>query len=114
VDVKKGTFILKDVGVDVDEVLARKLKERGDAKGDDGAKPQAADAGKTRVVAISAKTKIYIKFRSSPSIANNLELGLKDLQPMVDYPVTVEVALDAEPPVAAKVVAWRGTPWKVN
>src|SRR6476469_1252387 len=69
VDVKKGTFTLKDVGVDVDEALARKLKERGDAKGDDGAKPQAADVGKTRVVAISAKTKIYIKFRSSPSVA---------------------------------------------
>ena len=110
VDVKKGTFTLKDVGVDVDEALARKLKERGDGK----PAADAGDAARTRVVAIEAKTKIYIKFRTSPSVANNAEMRLADLQKMVGYPVSVDVARDAEPVVAAEVIAWRGTPWKVK
>ena len=107
IDPAHGTFTLEQVGVDVDEALSQRLKERG-------AKDAAADAGKTQVIAINAKTKIYIKFRTSPSVANNVEQELKDLQKMIGYPVTIEIAHKADPPVAAKVTAWRGTPWKLK
>jgi hypothetical protein len=112
VDAAHGAFTLERVGVDVDEALAQKLKERGKDKDAKAAKPQAAE--NTQDVSISARTKIYIKFRTSPSVANNVELGLKDLQKMIGYPVTVEVAVAGEKPVAAEVVAWRGTPWKLR
>ena len=110
VDAAHATFTLEQVGVDVDEALAQKLKERGKDNDAKPAKPQAAD--KTQDVSISAKTKIYIKFRTSPSVANNVELGLKDLQKMIGYPVTVAVV--GEKPVAAEVIAWRGTPWRLG
>jgi hypothetical protein len=106
VDAKHATFALDKIGIDVDEALSQRLKERR------AADPQ--HDGETLTVSTSAKTKIYIKFRSSPSVANNLELGLKDLEPMVGYPVTVEVARSGERPVAGTVIAWRGTPWKVS
>ena len=109
VDVAHGGFTLERVGVDVDEALAQKLKERRKDNDAKHAKPQAAD--RTQDVSISARTKIYIKFRTSPSVANNVELGLKDLQKIIGHPVTVDVAVAGEKPVAAEVVAWRGTPW---
>ena len=113
VDVKRGTLTLDDVGVNVDEALSRILKERGKDAGAGGpAKPRAAEDGKTRVVAINAKTKIFIRFRSSPSVANNVEHELKDLQRMTGYPVTVEIGAKGEGGIASEVIAWRGTPWK--
>ena len=113
VDAKHGTFTLEKLGADVDEVLTQKLKERGASKEDAGdAKPREKE--KTRVVAIDAKTKIYVKFRSSPSVANNAEQQLKDLERMVGYPVSVMVGREGEPPVAAEVIAWRGTPMRIR
>ena len=115
VDARNGTFTLEQVGVDVDEALAANLKERGKDEGAGGrAKPRAAGDAKTQVVAINAKTRIYIKFRSSPSVANNVEMQLKDLEKMAGYPVTAELATAGDKPVAAEVVAWRGTPWRVS
>ena len=111
VDAKHGTFTLENLGADVDEALSRKLKEPR------AAAPGPAEAGRgsdTRTVSVSGKTKIYIKFRTSPSVANNVELALKDLEPMTGYPVSVELAQAGERPVAATVVAWRGTPWRIS
>jgi len=114
VDVKHGTLTLDDVGVDVDEALDRKLKKQG--KENDGrgpATPRTAGEQKAQVViAITAKSKLYVKFRTSPSVANNVEQSLTDLQPMVGYPVTVTIGQNGEHPVASEVVVWRGTPWK--
>ena len=114
VNVKGGTFTLEQIGVDVDEALARKLKERGKVAGGTTATPQAADGGKSQVLKVGAATKIYISFRSSPSVSNNLERELSDLQAMVGFPMTVELGANGEPPVAATVTAWRGTPWKLR
>ena len=113
VDAAHATFTIGNVGVDVDEALSRRLKERDGAAGKN-AMPQAADAVKTQVVGIDAKTKIYIKFRSSPSVSNNAEQSLKDLERMVGWPVTLEIGRKGDPVVASEVIAWRGTPWKIS
>ena len=114
VDPEKGSFTLERVGVDVDDVLMEKMKERGeDGKKDD--KPKAAkDSGETKTFTTSAKCKIYIKFRSSPSSGNSVERTLADLGPMVGWPVTVKSRVKADQPIAFEVTAWRGTPWKVS
>ena len=119
VDPEKGSFTLERVSVDVDDVLLEKLKEQGDGKkGDDAGKatePKAAkDSGETKAFTTSAKCKIYIKFRSSPSVANNQERTLADLEPMVGWPVTVKSRVKADQSVAFEVIAWRGTPWKAS
>ena len=111
VDPEKGTITLERVGADVDEVLLEKMQEQGRASKDKDKKDHAGDAAKS-VVTVSAKAKLYIKFRSSPSVANNVEQKLDDLKPMVGWPVSVKVREKAAQPVAYEVIAWRGTPWK--
>ena len=114
VDVRHRTLTLDNVGVDVDDALSRKLRERARREGVSDAKPGPAEADKTQVVAIDAKTKIYVKFRSSPSVGNQVEHPLNDLEPMVGWPVTVGIGHKGEPLVASEVIAWRGTPWKIS
>ena len=111
VDPEKGTITLERVGADVDDVLLEKMQEQGRASKDKDKKEDAGDAAKS-VVTVSAKAKLYIKFRSSPSVANNVEQKLDDLKPMVGWPVSVKVREKAAQPVAYEVIAWRGTPWK--
>lgn len=113
VDAKHGTFTLENVGVDVDEALVRKLKERGRERASAPAEKEGGEAGPV-VVRLGAKSKIYIKFRSSPSVANNVEQSLTDLERMIGWPVTVAVGEKADPVVAKEVVAWRGTPLRVR
>jgi hypothetical protein len=119
VDAEKGSFTLERVGVDVDDVLLEKMKERGDGKkADEGGKAAdrkaAKDPGETKTFTTTAKCKIYVKFRSSPSSGNSVERTLADLEPMVGWPVTVKSRVKADQPIAFEVVAWRGTPWKVG
>ena len=115
VDSKKGTFTLVNVGVDVDEALLQKLKERGRER---AAAPADKDGGAAEarpvVVRLDSKAKIYIKFRSSPSVANNVEQSLPALEPMIGWPVTVTVGAKTDPVVAKEVIAWRGTPTQVR
>ena len=125
VDAERGTLTIERLGVDVDEVLSEQLKARGKgdaraaAAADDDARRRRGDDEKPTVVNLSgnpgAKVKLYIKFRSSPSIANQLERSPADLQPMVGWPVTVEVVRrQGKRVVASEVIAWRGTPSKVS
>ena len=65
-----------------------------------------------KLLAIRAKTKVYIKFRTSPSVANNVTRSLDDLRPMIGWPVTLKIARRGDGVVASQVIAWRGTPWK--
>ena len=78
--------------------------------------PAAKDGGGAEPVVfrLDPKAKIYIKFRSSPSVANNVEQSLNGLEKMVGYPATVHIGRKSDPLVASEVIAWRGTPWKVS
>ena len=115
IDPSHGTFTLRRVGVDVDDVLLERMKDakqRKEAAKDDRKDPD--DAKNSLVVSLSSKAEIYIKFRTSPSVANNVTHPLEDLRPMVGYPVTIKGARRGEGLVADEVVAWRGTPWKTT
>ena len=112
VDPRHGTFTLERAGVDVDDALIEMLKQRGrDARETkDGEAKQAEPV----VVHLGSKAKIYIKFRSSPSIANNVEQTLADLERMVGWPVSATVGDKSDVVVAKEVIAWRGTPLRVR
>ena len=113
VDPEKGTITLERVGADVDDVLLEKMQEQGRAKkGEEKRKEEGSPDAAQSVVTVSAKAKLFIKFRSSPSVANNAEQRLEDLKAMVGWPVSVKAREKAAQPVAYEVIAWRGTPWK--
>jgi hypothetical protein len=80
--VKPGTLTIRRVGVDVDDVLLEKMKQRGREQKAD------ADAKDAVVVSLASKAEIYVKFRTSPSVANNVTHPLEDLRPMIGSPVT--------------------------
>ena len=113
VDPEKGTITVERIGADVDDVLLEKMQEPGRAKKGEEKKDKVEEGEPARtVVTLSAKAKVFIKFRSSPSVANNVEQRLEDLKPMVGYPVSIKAREKAAQPVAFEVIAWRGTPWK--
>ena len=116
VDVEHGTFTLRRVGADVDDVLLEKMKERARGRGadaDEKNRPEGGEGREAVVVSLAPKAEVYIKFRTSPSVANNAERTLEDLRPMVGWPVSLKAARRGDGLVAAEVIAWRGTPWKV-
>ena len=100
IDTKARTITVR-VGKSVDEVLTEMLKHPGE-------KPK-LDGGKKQILPLANRVEVTISFRSSPSVANHLERTLKDLDAMIGYPITVE---PAKGPIS-KIVAWRGTPWKI-
>lgn len=130
VDAERGSFTVERVGADVDDLLREKMKENAgkgkgaedkDAERKDAARRGAggraaegdgdkAPAGESADFTLSSKAKIYVKFRTSPSVANNTECTLKDLEPMVGWPVSVKARGKAGQQVAYEVIAWRGTP----
>ena len=115
IDPSHGTLTLRRVGVDVDDVLLERMKDakqREEAAKDD--RKDADDAKNSLVVSLSSKAEIYIKFRTSPSVANNVTHPLEDLRAMVGYPLTIKGSRRAEGLVADEIVAWRGTPWKAT
>ena len=130
VDAERGAFTVERVGADVDDLLREKMKENaGKGKGEgnkeaerkgaprprtgnkagDGDDGKAPD-GESATFTLSSKAKIYVKFRTSPSVANNTECTLEDLEPMVGWPVSVKARGKAGQQVAYEVIAWRGTP----
>jgi hypothetical protein len=116
VDTEHGTITLRRVGADVDDVLLEKLKEAGKPKEAAGAADakDPTDAKDSLVVAMASKAQIYIKFRTSPSVANNVTHPLADLREMIGYPVTIKGSRRGNGLVADEVIAWRGTPWKAS
>ena len=116
IDAAHGTFTLRRIGVDVDDVLLERMKDAKERKGaaEEGDGKDAADAKDSVVVSLSSKAEIYIKFRTSPSVANNVTHPLADLRPMIGYPLTIKASRRGDGLVADEVVAWRGTPWKVQ
>jgi hypothetical protein len=102
-DVKARTITVR-LGKTVDEVLSEKMRER--AKGKEESKP----AGEKKTFTLANRhVEIYLKFRTSPSVANNVEHELKDLQKMIGYPMELET--DGKTTVSG-IVVYRGTPWK--
>jgi len=125
VDAERGAFTVERVGADVDDLLREKMKEnagKGKGAGDKDAGKDAprrragegeankAPEGESADFTLSSKAKIYVKFRTSPSVANNAECTLKDLEPMVGWPISVKARGKAGQQVAYEVIAWRGTP----
>lgn len=104
----KGRTISVTLGRSIDEVLTEKLKER--TKGKFEAKP----AGERKTFALADRhVPIFIQFRSSPSVSNHVEQKLSDLEKMVTYPVALETGNVDGKAVVTKIIAYRGTPWKL-
>ena len=107
VDVKGRTITVR-TGKGIDEVLTEKMKERTKGKAD--SKP----AGEKKTFALADRhVEVFIKFRSTPSGSNNLEQTLADLEKMITYPVALEVFERDGKTIVSKIVAYRGTPWKI-
>ena len=107
INTRNGTLVITSVGADVDQVLLEKMREQGRAPAADRPKTAPAAAKEDMELRITGKTGINVSFRTSPSVANSLERSLAELEPMIGYPVSIELG---PTPTASKITVWRGTP----
>jgi hypothetical protein len=106
VDLKRGTVTVA-LGRKVDEILTEVAV---DAKGTVRTGPNPRLVARLVEIPVVGKAEIYIKFRSSPSVANNVQQELKELEKMLWWPATLDLGIQDGRLIVTKITAWRGSP----
>jgi hypothetical protein len=108
VDLKARTITVR-LGKSIDEALTERLKEAGKKE-----KAPVRLTGEKKTYPLwDRHVEIYLKFRSSPSVANNVEHQLTDLEKMLTYPAELQLAERDGKPAVSSITVYRGTPWKL-